>query len=53
MSLLFTYEIVGLFVNTLTADDKDSRYYRESCKWPILIQLSKNEKFFSKFYCFS
>ena len=32
MSLLVTYEIVGLFVNTLTADDKDSRYYRESCK---------------------
>ena len=42
-SLLLTSEIVGLFVNTLTAGDK---YTFHNMKQPIEKQLSKKQKLF-------
>ena len=41
MSLLVTCEILGLFVNRLTINDKYSFRYRESLPQPIPMQLSK------------
>ena len=44
MSLLVISEILGLFVNTLTANCKYSLSYREILEQPIQIQLSQKEK---------
>ena len=41
---------LGLFVNTLTVDDKQSLLKRENLTQPIQIQLSKKEKTFSDFF---
>ena len=49
MSLLVTCEILGLFVNRLTINDKYSFRYRESLPQPIPMQLSKKQKTFSEY----
>ena len=41
MSLLVISEILGLFVNTLTADAKHSLHNRENSMQPIQMQSSK------------
>ena len=41
MSLLATFKILGLLVNTLTADDKYYFRARQNLLQPIQIQLSK------------
>ena len=51
MSLFVAYEILGVFLHTLTSDDK---YF--SNKWknfpqPIQIQLSKKAKAIVGFFC--
>ena len=50
MSLLVRSEILGLFVNILTADYKYSRYYSESFTQPIQMQLFKKPKAFSQMF---
>ena len=42
MSLLVIYKILGVFVNTLTLDDKYSLLNSENLRQPIQMQLSKN-----------
>ena len=40
-SLLVICKIFGLFVNTLTANCKDSLFNRDNLRQPIQMQLSK------------
>ena len=47
-SLLVIHEILRLFVNTLTADDKDYLLNRDNLTQQIEMQLSKKEKTFSE-----
>ena len=42
--------MLGLFVNTLTADDKYSRLVRENFHEKIQMQLSEKPKTFSEFH---
>ena len=44
------HKILGLFVNTLTVDDKHYMLNRDNVTQPIQIQLSQKQKTFSKFY---
>ena len=44
MSLFVICDILELFVNTLTGDDKYSLHNREDLQQPIQIQLSKKQK---------
>lgn len=46
MSLLVLSEILRLFVDILTADDKYSLRYKKNLQQLIQIQLSKKHKFF-------
>ena len=48
--LLLRTEILGLFVNTLTVDDKYSRHNKENFLKQIQIQLSQIPKTFSVFF---
>ena len=48
-SLLVTDKFVGLFVNTLPADDKHYLLNRENLAQPIHMQLSQKQKSFSQF----
>ena len=48
MFLLVICEILGLFVITLTVDDKYFLCYRESLPQPIQIQASQKGKNFSE-----
>ena len=41
MSLLVIYEILGLFVNTLTVDEKYPLYNTENSPQPNQMQLTK------------
>ena len=50
MLLLVTSEILGLFVKTLTADDKYSRHNRENFAQQIQMQLFPKQKTFSQFF---
>ena len=43
-------EILGVFVNTVTADDKYSLQNRENLLQAIQLQVSKKKKMFSKFF---
>ena len=43
-------EILGLFVNTLTANDKYSFLNRKNLLEPIQLQMSKIQKSFSQFF---
>ena len=49
MSLLVISEIFGLFLHTLTSNEKYYLPDTESLPQPIQTQLSKKEKLFSKF----
>ena len=46
-SLLVIWEILRLFINTLTAKDKYSLLNREHLRQPIHIQMSQKQKRFS------
>ena len=50
MSPLVICEILGLLVNTLTAEDKYSACNGENLPQPIQMQLSKKQKTFSQFF---
>ena len=49
MSTLVLCKILGLFVGTLTADDKYSLLNRNNLTQPIQILLSQKQKTFSQF----
>ena len=48
--MLVLCKISGLFVNTLTDDDKYSLLYRDNILQPIQILLSQKQKTFSEFF---
>ena len=48
--MLVLCKILGLFVNTLTDDDKYSLLYRDNLTQPIQILLSQKRKTFSQFF---
>ena len=50
MSLLVTYEILGLFVNVLTADGKYSVKNGEKFWQPNVMHLSKKQKNLFEFF---
>ena len=50
MYLLLISQILGVFANTLTADDMYSLHNREKLTRPIPMQLSKELKLFDNFY---
>ena len=43
-------KILGLFVNTLTDDDKYCLLYRDNLTQPIQIRLSQKQKTFCQFF---
>ena len=49
-SLLVIHKILGLFVNTLTVNDKHYMLNRDNLTQPIEIQLSLKQKTFSQFF---
>ena len=50
MSPLVLAEILGVFVDTLAADDKYTVKYYENLRLPIQMQLSQKRKPFSPFF---
>ena len=50
MSLLVISEILGLFLNTVTANDKYSLHNREKLQEPIQMLLWNKQKTFSAFF---
>ena len=44
------HKILGLFVNTLTVDDKNYVLNRDNLTQPIQIQLSQKQKTLSQFF---
>ena len=44
------YKIVRLFVNALTADDKDYLLNRDNLTQPVQMQLSQKKIFFSQLF---
>ena len=44
------HKILGLFLNTLTVDDKHYLLTRDNLTQPNQIQLSQKEKAFSQFF---
>ena len=50
MSLLVTSQMLELFLNTLTADDKYSLHNIENLQQPIQLHLSKKQKTFANFF---
>ena len=48
-SLLLTYEILGLLVNTLATDEKYPVFNRDKLTIPIQMQLYQKQNDFSKF----
>ena len=49
-SLLLTWKILGLLVNTLAADEKYPVLNRDNLTIPIQMQLSQKKKTFSRFF---
>ena len=49
-SLLVIHKILGLFVDTLTVDEKHYMLNRENLTEPIQIQLFLKQKTFSEFF---
>ena len=49
-SLLLTYQILGLLVNTLPTDEKYPVLNRDNLTIPIQMQLSRKQKTFSQFF---
>ena len=50
IQILAICKILGLFVDTLTADDNYSLLNNDNLAQPIQIQLSKKQKYFSQFF---
>ena len=50
MSLSVISEVLGLFVDTLTADDKYYLRNTGNLPQPVQMQLSKKQKTFSEFF---
>ena len=50
ISLSLKLEILGVFVNTLTADDKYAVPDFKNLRFPIQMQLSCKRKFFSRIF---
>ena len=48
--MLLLCKISGLFLNTLTDDDKYCLLYRDNLTQPIQILLSQKQKTFSQFF---
>ena len=48
--MLVLWKILGLFVNTLTGDDKYCLLYRDNWKEPIQIILSEKQKTFFEYF---
>ena len=48
--MLVLSKILGLFVNTLSEDDKYCLLYRDNLTQPIQILLSQKQKTFSEFF---
>ena len=48
--MLVLCKILGLFLNTLTDDDKHCLLYRDNLMQPIQILLSQKQKTFFKFF---
>ena len=48
--MLVLCKILGLFVNTLSEDDKYCLLYRDNLTQPIQILLSHKQKTFSEFF---
>ena len=46
------YQIIKLFVNALTADDKHYLFTRDNLTLPIQMPLSQKQKLFSNFFFF-
>ena len=44
------HQILGLFLNTLTVDDKHYMLNRDNLTQPIQLQLSEKQKTFSQFF---
>ena len=49
-SLLLTWKILGLLLNTLAADEKYLVLHRDNLTIPIQMQLSQKQKTFSQFF---
>ena len=49
-SLLLTWQILGLLVNTLATDEKDPVLNRENLTIPIQMQLPQKQKSFSQLF---
>ena len=49
--MLVLCKILGLFVNTLSEDDKYCLLYNDNLLQPIQILLSQKQKTFSEFFC--
>ena len=49
--MLVLCKILGLFVNTLSEDDKYCLLYNDNLLQPIQILLSQKQKTFSQFFC--
>ena len=47
--MLVLWKILGLFVNTLTDNDKYCLHYRDNLTQPIQILLSQKQETFSEF----
>ena len=52
MSLLVISEMLALFVNILTTDDKYSLHNSENLQQAIQMQLSKKQKILFLVFCF-
>ena len=48
--MLVLCKILGLFVNTLSEDDKYCLFYNDNLMQPIQILLSQKQKTFSQFF---
>ena len=44
------HKILGLFLNTLTVDDKNYLLNRDNLTQPIQLQFSQKQKTFSQFF---
>ena len=51
MSLLVASETLGLFVNTLTADNKYSLRNSENLHWPIQMTIIRETNNFNRTFC--
>ena len=49
MSLSLTWQLLGLLVNTLAADEKYPLLNRDNLAIPIQMQLSQKQKTFAQF----